>query len=870
MTPLQALKKYFGYSSFKPNQQEIIKNILNGNNVLAVLPTGAGKSICYQIPSIVSSNFSIIISPLIALMKDQVDSLNKVEEIAGFVNSTMGYKEYEIVMQKIAYGKLKILLVSPERLENREFVKRIKELSLTYLFVDEAHCISEWGHNFRPSYRKIKNFAEYISAKHISAFTATATPEVRDDIIKQLNFKNPKIFVKGFERDNLYINVIQTTKKKKTTLSLIKQFHTPAIIYTSSRKSSEEITEYLNLHKVKCNYYHAGLNPIIRIKIQDDFKNDKIKIIAATNAFGMGIDKKDIRLIIHYNTPSTIENFYQEIGRAGRDGKDSYLFLLYEKADMNIHNYFLLNSNPDKKLIQDVYNAVCDYGKIAVGSKNEDEIFINTDFINTCVKRKLNNGLLYSTLNTLQSSGYIKLISNYNNKTTLKINFSPEKLKTFIKKTHNFSIKELLLYLVKKYGGVIFNKSVGIKLNDISKDLNFNLSLIKENLKKLNDLGVLTFKKNVSGDYITLATQRVSTDRLQIDYKKINSAYLLGQEKIEKMLGIVFTNKCRFKYILNYFGEDTTGYSCGKCDVCKQGQNFSDFSFDYIKEVMLRAIIKNGEILNENNFINILKGESKISSYTNMDFYGSCINFSKQDLVNMLENLYVNKLLHKPGKRNDKIKITLEGRTSIPKLDNEDKGIDEIDYKYNESLEVYSQLKIVRQNTSKKFLQKPALICPDEILKRIAKEKPVSEFELMNINGFTKKMFNKVGNDLIEGIKIFVQKNNKDKSLPPSVNETFRLLKDGYSLNAISNIRKLSETVISMHVESILELNPELEINNLLSNEIINTINHELNKEFINLKYLKERLPNEITYPMIRITAAKFKVSSSLSHADKQ
>ena len=393
----------------------------------------------------------------------------------------------------------------------------------------------------------------------------------------------------------------------------------------------------------------------------------------------MGIDKKDIRLIIHYNTPSTIENFYQEIGRAGRDGKDSYSFLLYEKADMNIHNYFLLNSNPDKKLIQDVYNAVCDYGKVAVGSINEDEIFINTDFINTCVKRKLNSGLLYSALNTLQSSGYIKLISNYNKKTTLKVNFSPEKLKTFIKKTHNFSIKELLLYLVKKYGGVIFNKTVGINLTEISKYLSFNLSLIKENFEKLNDLGVLTFRKNASGDYVTLATQRVSTDRLQINYKKINSAYLLGQEKIEKMLGIIFTKECRFKYILNYFGENTTGYSCGKCDVCKQGQNFSDFSSDYIKEIILRAINQNEDILSEDDLIKILKGESRISSYTKMDFYGSCINFSKEELVNILENLYVNKLLHKPGKRNERIKITNNGRESIPKQDNEDKGIDEID-----------------------------------------------------------------------------------------------------------------------------------------------------------------------------------------------
>ena len=870
MTPQQALNKYFGYSTFKPNQLEIINSILDGNNILAVLPTGAGKSICYQIPSLVSDNFSIIISPLIALMKDQVDALNKEEEIAGFVNSTMDYREYENVMQKITFGKLKILLVSPERLENREFVKRIKELSPKYLFVDEAHCISEWGHNFRPSYRKIKNFAEFISVKYISAFTATATPVVRDDIIKQLNFKKPKIFVKGFERDNLYINVIQTTKKNQTTLSLIKQFSSPAIIYTSSRKSSEEITEYLNLHKIKCNYYHAGLNPEIRIKIQDDFQNNKVKIIAATNAFGMGIDKKDIRLIIHYNTPSSIENFYQEIGRAGRDGKDSYSFLLYEKADMNIHNYFLLNSNPDKQLIQDVYNAVCDYGKIAVGSTNADEIFINADYINTCVKRKLNSGLLYSTINTLQSSGYIKLISNYNKKTTIKVNFSPEKLKTFIKKTRNYSIKEILLLLVKKYGSVIFGKTVSINLNDISKDLYFNLSLIKENFEKLDDLGVLTYKQNVSGDYVTLTTQRVSADRLQIDYKRINAAYLLGQKKIEKMLGLVFSNECRFKYILNYFGEDTTSYSCGKCDVCKKGQNISDTSSDYIKEIILKAVNKNNDTLNEINLIKILKGESKIPSHTKLDFYGSCVNFSKEELINMLEYLYANTLLLKSHQSHKNLKITNKGIESIPEHLNQEIEFTDREDNYSESLELYSLLKIVRKNTANKFLQKPALICPEEILKIIAEQKPSTENELKNIEGFTKRMFNKFGSDLIEEIKIFEQKNKQDINLPPSANETLRLMKEGYSLEAISKIRKLSETVISMHIESILELNHEFEINRLLKEDIINTINHELKKGFKNLKEIKERLPKEITYPMIRIAAAKFKVFSSLVRANKQ
>ena len=864
MSPNEALKKYFGFSAFRKNQLEIIDSILAGNNILAVLPTGAGKSLCYQIPSLVSENFSIIISPLIALMKDQVDSLNKVELIAGFVNSSMDFREYEDVMNNVYYGKLKILFVSPERLENRDFANRIKDLSPQYLFVDEAHCISEWGHNFRPSYRKIKNFAEFISVKQISAFTATATPEVRDDIVKQLNFKKPKIFIKGFERDNLNLNVIKTTKKKETTLALIKQFQAPVIIYTSSRKSSEEITEYLNMHKIKCNYYHAGLKSEIRIKIQDDFQNDRLKIIAATNAFGMGIDKKDIRLIIHYNTPNSIENYYQEIGRAGRDGKNSFAYLLYEKDDMNIHNFFLLNSNPDKKLIQDVYNAVCDYGKVAVGSLNDDDIFINSTFINSCVKRKLNNGLLHSVLSTLETSGYLKTISKYHQNTTTKINFTPEELKVFIKKTLNFSIKELLIYLVKKNGDTVFNKQIDVDMTEILKDLNFSSNVIKENFEILNDLGVLTFKKNDSGEYITLSAQRVTADRLQIDYKKINSSYLVGQQKIEKMTGFVFTKECRFKFILSYFGEDVTNYSCGICDVCKQGQNYSDSTSDYIKEVMLNLVNEQNDLLSERELKDILKGEIKNPQYTKMNYYGSCINFSDEELQNIISFLYASKFLNKPERANQKISITDKGINSLPLLDKN--KLDQYEpVKYDDSLDLYLRLKEIRLDTAKKYLQKPALICPKEILKEISDKRPDNENDLLLIKGFTKRMFNKIGFDIIDEIISFNKNYGRKIKFSPGIKETYRLIKEGYSLNDISKIRKLSETVISMHAESIIENEPEIEIKQLLKDEFIKTIYHEFRKGFSNLKELKERLPKEISYPIIRIAVAKFKAAASLS-----
>ena len=358
LTPSEVLSKYFNYTEFRRGQLQIINSILNNKNVLAILPTGAGKSLCYQIPALMGSSFSIVISPLIALMKNQVDSINQYKKVAAFINSTLDYAETEKVLNQLGSGEIKLLYVSPEKLENLGFAERLKNLKPTFLFIDEAHCISEWGHDFRPSYRRINEFSKFIEVGNIAAFTATATPDIRTDIINQLHLENPEIFIQGFERKNLSLNVIQTKQKKSKCFELINRYGTPAIIYTSTRKYAEEIHSFLSSHKINSTYYHAGLSPEVRRIVQDDFLNGRRDIICATNAFGMGIDKKDIRLIIHYNMPGTIENYYQEIGRAGRDGKDSAVFLLYSEHDKNIQEYFLNSANPSKDIVEKVYNII--------------------------------------------------------------------------------------------------------------------------------------------------------------------------------------------------------------------------------------------------------------------------------------------------------------------------------------------------------------------------------------------------------------------------------------------------------------------------------------------------------------------------------
>lgn len=872
-TPQKILQEFFGYQSFRNDQLEIIEAVLNYNNILAVLPTGAGKSICYQIPALISEDFSIVISPLIALMKDQVDALNKKKAVAAFINSTMNYSETEEVLNKISLGSIKLLYLAPEKIDSLKFAERIKRLKPKFLFVDEAHCISEWGHNFRPSYLKIKEFIDHIGIKKVSAFTATATPDVRDDILTQLGFRDEKIFVRGFKRENLNIKVIHTKKKKEKCLEILNEIKGSAIIYTASRKKTEEIAEYLNLKGIHCNYYHAGLSAPERRRVQEEFINGNTEIISATNAFGMGIDKSDIRVVIHFNTPGSVESYYQEIGRAGRDGKESFCYLLYHDSDLTIQNYFIINSHPGKEIIQKIYKAICDYNSIAVGSLPEKELIVNRDYISKYTGSEITSGLLHTALKYLENSGYIRSVSEYDKKDSIEILVSADRLKEFIHKTYYKELAEVLVSLIREFGSNLFTTSLKFPVQMLAQKFKIPETNFVESLELLDNMGIISFNKAINEDTLLLITPRVDIDKLILNYKLINESYLNSQKKLDKMVEFVFTNECRFNNILNYFGENVPEYRCGKCDNCTSSGNLQEISRSYLAEIILDTLEEARDPIPENFLINLLRGERIKESAILFKHFGSCKKYSIAEIKGVIA-YQVSK---------EKIIKTFGGKNylSLPKPEtkpNKDHTEDEkVKSNVGEAdLYLFNLLREVRKKAAERFMQSGYLICSDKILREVARLKPRNKAEMLSINGFNSRMFNKLGNDFLDAINsykpdiLFKSDTKFLKELPQNIIETQNLLKKKYTLKEIAETRKLSEAVISMQIESIIEFDPETDISSLIKKDVLQKIIEEVSIGFNDLKDLKERLPSKISYPEIRIAVAKFRAASQLPFSISQ
>lgn len=583
MTIQQILQHYWKHSAFRPLQQPIIESVMQGRDTLALLPTGGGKSVCYQVPAMAMDGICLVISPLIALMKDQVDNLKAKGIEAMAIVSGMNRREVDIALDNCVYGPVKFLYLSPERLLSDLVRERIKYMKVNLIAVDEAHCISQWGYDFRPPYLHLADLRELHPKVPILALTATATAEVRDDIQDKLAFKERNLFQQSFERRNISYRVQHDENKLRRILEVARSVKGSGIVYVRSRKETVELSKFFNENGIAADYYHAGLDGDTRTARQEQWKNNHIRIIIATNAFGMGIDKPDVRFVMHKDLPESLEAYYQEAGRGGRDEQKAYAVLLYSEADRLKQERKFEISFPSVEEIKQVYHYLANYYQLAYGAG--EGLSFELDLADFCSRFKLDALKSLNALKFLEQGEYLAFNESVFLPSRFQFEIAHEQLYNF--QIQNPGWDPFIKTLLRSYGGA-FDNYVRIREFDIARRTNLSVQQVSEAMQQLNDYGAISYQPQSDKPQVTYLKPRQTSANLWIDRQYLDTRKAVYRKKMDAMLAYVNNIKCRSIQLLSYFNE-INAPKCGTCDVClreRREQNANEIHQQIADEII--------------------------------------------------------------------------------------------------------------------------------------------------------------------------------------------------------------------------------------------------------------------------------------------
>lgn len=590
-SPESILKQYWGYDAFRPLQREIIQSALDGQDTLALLPTGGGKSICFQIPALCTEGVCIVISPLIALMKDQVENLKKRGIQAAAIYTGMHYKEIDRVLDNAVYGGLKFLYLSPERLLSELAVERIKRMKVNLLAIDEAHCVSQWGYDFRPPYLQIAHIRQHLENVPVLALTATATPDVVQDICERLEFKKDsnkqyRIFQQDFNRKNLAYVVRHVEDKESKLVEILNKIKGSSVVYVRNRKRTKDLAYFLLKKGINADFYHAGLLPEERNAKQDAWISDKIRVIIATNAFGMGIDKPDVRSVIHLDLPDSLEAYFQEAGRGGRDGQKSFSVLLYNKADATNLIFQFEMAFPDMKDIRSTYQALGSYLQLALGSGMGESFDFNIAEFSDRFKFEVLK--TYSCLKVLEQDGWLSFTEGVFIPSRIKVIVNRETLYDYELKHREY--EKIIKTILRAFQGVMTDY-VDFNEQKLAQFLQMSIMDLEKMLHRMHLDTIIDYQPKKDKPQITFLRERIDAQLLSIDYSLYMFRKKRAEYRLKKAIEYADLSICRSQQLLHYFGQ-TDAQPCGICDVCidRSKEELSSNDFDVFKEKIIRLL----------------------------------------------------------------------------------------------------------------------------------------------------------------------------------------------------------------------------------------------------------------------------------------
>jgi ATP-dependent DNA helicase RecQ len=889
---VQALNEAFGFPDFREGQEEVIASILARQDVLAVMPTGSGKSLCYQLPALLFPGITLVVSPLIALMKDQVDALVRRGIPASFVNSTLSLDQQQQRIAQMREGRLRIMYVAPERFRNRRFMEGIRGCSVSLLAVDEAHCVSEWGHDFRPDYLRLKEAIAWLHRPCVAALTATATPDVRRDIVDQLGLEHPAVFVTGFDRPNLDFQVQEVlgeTEKLEAIRALLHRGVSRGIIYAATRKNVEKVTTELQSAGYRVESYHAGLELELRKKTQDQFMSGDLPMVAATNAFGMGIDKADLRFIVHYDVPGSLEAYYQEVGRAGRDRQPATCLLLFNFADTFTQEFFIEGSCPPLDLIHEVYQAICRF--------RTDDIEVTVrELAELASHKKATEMAVASSLKLLEKAGYIQRGTEGQHQGRITLLEPPDKLREPAAAAKGLQ-RNILDYCLDVLRAKL-REPLSVDLEDIADDLDLTTEQLRRGLSALHQAGKVGYVAPFRGRGLRVL-QRVGLSRLEVNYGLVERRGQFERRQLRKMVDYAYCRSCLRRFILEYFGESVSHLQCGNCSSCKTASTNRGMArplngpeIVFVKKCLSCAARMKGRF-GKMRIAQVLTG-SRLKvleelELTRLSTYALLNDFTQPEVLSVLDALIAAGLLETVGTEYPVVKLTECGRQAmlgqIPiqmafplALSNNTEAVQQAGLKASPRAEapyhseLFESLKQLRRDWAEQSKVPPFVIFHDETLKSISRTLPVTLADLRHIKGVGKHKLESYGAALTNLVKQFLERRPETRPLSPlfvkneasasrrvtqTIEDTYRLWQQGKTPDEIARVRELARSTVLGHLEVLILKGRAVDLSRIVPAEKASLIKEALSRvPEDRLSSVKELLQGTATYEEIRLVQA--------------